>query len=161
MSSSALAPMWTPPINESAELTQWSLYLVRYSEGMDPISRVKKIQREVIYVQTDTQVVYFLISPRSGKSAVCQSSSFWSSGAPQVTPFHLRGLTSWSLSPRTQRGTLGEKLRSVSIFVQQLLWEGYYYYSKVFELKSEHYVCALIFYELLDGKKSNLWDYPF
>ncbi len=28
MSSSALAPMWTPHINESSELTQWSLQLL-------------------------------------------------------------------------------------------------------------------------------------
>jgi hypothetical protein len=33
MSSSALAPMWTPPISESAELTEWALYINHYSES--------------------------------------------------------------------------------------------------------------------------------
>ncbi len=34
---STLAPMWTPPINESAELTQGALYLIYYSEGATPV----------------------------------------------------------------------------------------------------------------------------
>ncbi len=32
MPRSALAPMWTPHLNRSAELTQWSLYISYYSE---------------------------------------------------------------------------------------------------------------------------------
>ncbi len=32
MSGSALAPLWTPPIGESAKLTQWSLYFNHYYE---------------------------------------------------------------------------------------------------------------------------------
>ncbi len=28
-----MAPMWTPPISESAELTQWSLYIKHDSEN--------------------------------------------------------------------------------------------------------------------------------
>ncbi len=32
---SALVPIWTPPINESAELTQGTLYLILYSEDFD------------------------------------------------------------------------------------------------------------------------------
>jgi hypothetical protein len=31
---SALAPKWTPPINESAELTQGALKLIQYSERL-------------------------------------------------------------------------------------------------------------------------------
>ncbi len=43
MSSSALAPMWTPPINESDELTHWSLLLNSYSAGTFHLfSNVKK-----------------------------------------------------------------------------------------------------------------------
>ncbi len=34
MSSSAIAPLWTPPISESAELTQCSLYINQYSEDI-------------------------------------------------------------------------------------------------------------------------------
>jgi hypothetical protein len=32
MSSSALTPIWTQPISENAELTQWSLNINHYSE---------------------------------------------------------------------------------------------------------------------------------
>jgi len=39
MSSSALTPMWTPLISESAEPTQWSLYINHYSESSSRIHR--------------------------------------------------------------------------------------------------------------------------
>jgi hypothetical protein len=47
MSSSALAPMWNPPVSESAEQTQWALFINHYSEVKYRFSKEKNLESTI------------------------------------------------------------------------------------------------------------------